>query len=128
MTGEGIPNEDGFYSNVTTLIDLDKMTENKINRFVPQSDKSDNFDDEEANGTELRKFSHHKTKAGFTEHSKDRTYSYRQSAGDTNFNIQSKGRKSNDIQHELGLHNNEVEDNPTAMRLTGLRKPLSIGT
>lgn len=113
-------NKQRLNNNIKPITDLDNMTE-KYNYFPSHSDRQ--FDRTLTdNATYFKK----KTNLSNIDRSAGRSELASHSVDDTNFNIQSRDRISNEIQREHGLQTNEVEDRPTAMRLTGLRKPLSI--
>lgn len=113
-------NKQRLNNNIKPITDLDNMTE-KFNYFPSYNDNQ--FDRTLIdNATYFKK----KTNLSNIDQSAGRSELAGHAVGDTNFKIQSRDRISNEIQREHGLQTNEVEDRPTAMRLTGLRKPLSI--
>ena len=94
---------------------LKSQSEHQFNRIIP----------EENNETELRAFSQSNTNHMPVVQSNSLPRTNSQSDHDTNINDQSEDRTLYE-KHRLSLQTNEVEDRPTAMRLTGLRKPLSV--
>ena len=119
-----------FSGNSTAFRDIDNSPGIKIHidsHYISRDDDlSNSLTEEDTNETELRKQNKQMSKTGYNDELKARTSYHVQSSGDYDFNMHSKDRNTNDVFHETGVHNNEVEDSPTALRLTGLRKPLSV--
>lgn len=122
-------NRQRIKNNTVFSSDIDNMTEHKYNKFnhikAMDDDQFNNIIPDETNKSHLRTASQHNANNIHRDKSKEFSERTVQSDVDTYYNIQSEDRILYEKQ-QLGLQTNEVEDRPTAMRLTGLRKPLSI--
>ena len=98
---------------------------NNLNNLRDNGQKLNKNIPEETNETELRTLSPWNTNHIPVVQSNKVPRTNSQSDHGGNNNVQSEDRTLKE-KHQLSLQTNEVEDRPTAMRLTGLRKPLSV--